>query len=128
WLWIYEKYKMQMEEWSQIPPQKIPELRKKVKSKMESLKEFDKAMRKLGDFCILDSDPSKPETGPAVYRHDFSTAEMYGEENKRFGSHDYYPATKRDAYRLKVGLQRPVAHILPRSWSTKDIFVIFHCI
>jgi hypothetical protein len=123
WLWIYEKYKVQIEELSLFTRQGI-ELRGKVESKMKNLKEFDKAMRKFGDFGILDSDPSKLEIGPAVYRHDFSTAQMYRKMDERFGSHDYYPATKRDAYRLTL-----VPYILPRSWSTKDIFVIiFHCI
>jgi hypothetical protein len=89
---------------------------------MKNLKEFDKAMQEFGDFCILDSDPSKLEIGPAVYQHDFSTAQMYGERDERFGSHDYYPATKRDAYRLILGVERPLPHILPRSWSTKYIF------
>lgn len=106
------------------PPRLEIELRKKVKSKMKNLEEFDIAMRKFGNFGILDSDPLKLEISPAVYRHDFSTARMYGEKGERFGSHNYYPATKRDAY---LELERPVPHLLPRSWSTKDIFIIiFH--
>jgi hypothetical protein len=128
WLWISEKYKMQIENSSLFTGHEIG-LQEKVELRMKNLKRFDEVMRDFGEFAILDSDPSKLEIGPAVYRHGFTTAQMNGERDERFSSHDYYPATKRDAYRLILGLKRTLSHILPRSWSRKDIFlIIFHCI
>jgi hypothetical protein len=99
WLWIYEKYKLQFEKLSVLTQQ---EIREKVEPKVKNLKELGEAMQKFGDFYILDSDPLEPEIGPVLYRLDSSTAWMYGGGGP---------------------------HILPRSWSTRDIFVIIlHCI
>jgi hypothetical protein len=74
WLWIYEKYKLQFEKLSVLTQQ---EIREKVEQKVKNLKEHGEAMRKFGFFCIFDSDPLKPENGPAIYLLDYSTAWMY---------------------------------------------------
>jgi hypothetical protein len=78
WLWVYERYQMQIKTVSVVTPHETPKLKGDVESRMTNLKEFDNAMRLFGNFCILDGGLSDLGIGPAVYRLGSSTAEMDG--------------------------------------------------
>ena len=62
---------------SELTTQNTDELRKNVKSKMNDLKDFARAIREFGNFYILDSEPSDPKIGLAVYQLNSKTAKMY---------------------------------------------------